>query len=159
MKIRHQHPLHRERFTCRLFNVPRRLLREDSTSTAGRLSMLEKYIFVMYGWRMALAPYLSRLKIPRTHSREKTFSRRSGPIKLFVSKVSAVASAGFHSSILMIIFAICFWATRASKPVRTPRHRGSLAARPSSRKSDGWVSNLITTGPSTSASPSSESKR
>lgn len=155
-----RHSLHREYVTCRLFNVPRRLLREDSTSTAGRLSALEKYIFVMYGWRLTLALYLLLVvKGSRTHSREKTFSRRRGPIKLLVSKVTAVASAGFHSSIFVIMIATCLWATRASKPVRTPRHWGSLAARPSSRKRDGWESNWITTGPRTSASPSSVSNR
>ena len=62
MNVRHQHPLHQEYITCRLFNVPRRLLREDSTSTAGRFSMLVKYIFVMYGWRMASVLYPSVLK-------------------------------------------------------------------------------------------------
>ncbi len=131
-------------------------------SVAGRVSAFEKYSLVMCGLQRAsaLALHLPELeKAPRTHSLEKTFSRRRGPIKLFVSKVMAVASAGLHSSIFVIMVAICFWATRASKPVRTPRHRGSLAARPSSRKRHGWKSSFVTTGPSISASPPSGSKR
>jgi hypothetical protein len=130
-------------------------------STAGRVSEFEKYILVIYGLyrASALVLHLSEFERLRTHSLEKTFSRRRGPIRLFVSNVAAVASAGIHSSDLVIMVAICFWATRASKPVRTPRHRGSLAARPSSRKRHGWKSNFVTTGPSISASPSSGSKR
>ena len=62
MNTQPQHPSHQEHITCKLFNVPRRLLREESTSTAGRFSMLVKYIFVMYGWRMDSALYLSLLK-------------------------------------------------------------------------------------------------
>lgn len=52
-----------KRVTCRLFNVPRRLLRDDSTSTAGRVSAFEKYILVMYGWRMTSVPHLSVLTV------------------------------------------------------------------------------------------------
>jgi len=54
-----QHIIHQGNSTCRLFNVPRRLLRDDSTSAAARVSTFEKYIFVMCGWRLALVPYLS----------------------------------------------------------------------------------------------------
>ena len=98
-------------------------------------------------------------KLP-THSRSKTPKRRRGPKRLNLSKVAAVAFDGIHSGNCVIILAIGFIDTKASKPARIPRHVLSAPARLSGRANEGCSSRTDrTTGPSTSASSPGSSNR
>jgi hypothetical protein len=94
-----------------------------------------------------------------THSRAKTPSRQSGPSKVTFSNDAAVAFAGIHSDILVIIFAMLLIETRASSPLTMPRQLASPPPSPSGLHRDSWKSSRRTTGPSISSISLSGSKR
>lgn len=94
-----------------------------------------------------------------THSRVKTPNLHKGPNSDIRSIDAAVASAGIHSSILVIIIAILLIETNASRPAITPRQLVSLPPRPSGRKSDSCQTKCLTTSPRTPSISLSGSNR
>jgi hypothetical protein len=75
------------------------------------------------------------------------------------SNVAAVAPCASHSGILVIITAMLFTDTRASRPPITARQLASPPARPSGLKREPWERSSRTTGERTRSSSLSGSKR